>query len=117
MERSSVPCPASTPIPGNALPFIAEKSIKGEQVAAVVDSLKKTRGLPKRNKVDNGPKFISRALDTWAYLNIVHRDYSRPGRPTDNPHIESFNGSFRDECLNFSWFVSLEDTREEIERW
>ena len=99
------------------LAIYPEKSIKGEQVAVVLDNLKVTRGLPKRIKVDNGPEFISRALDTWAYLNKVHLDYSRPGRPTDNPHIESFNGSFRDECLNVSWFMSLEDAREKIERW
>jgi putative transposase len=52
-----------------------------------------------------------------AYLSKVHLDNSRPGKPTDNPHIESFNGSFWDECLNVSWFMSLEDAREMIERW
>lgn len=95
----------------------SDKSIKGEQVADVLDGLKQTRGLPQRIKVDNGPEFISRALDTWAYLNKVHLDYSRPGKPTDNPHIESFNGSFRDECLNINWFMSLEDAKDKIERW
>jgi putative transposase len=50
-------------------------------------------------------------------IKKVHLDYSQPGRSTDNPHIESFNGSFRDECLNVSWFMSLEDAREKIERW
>lgn len=94
-----------------------DKSIKGEAVAAVLDSIKTDRGLPKRIKVDNGPEFISRALDTWAYLNKVHLDYSRPGKPTDNTHIERFNGSFRDECLNVSWFMPLEDARNKIERW
>jgi len=73
--------------------------------------------LPQRIKVDNGPEFISRALDAWAYFNKVKLDYSRPGTPTDNPHIESFNGSFRDECLNMNWFMSLEDARDKIERW
>ena len=72
------------------------------------ESLKPTRGLPKLVKVDNGPEFISRTLDAWAYLNEVHLDYSRPGTPTDNAYIESFNGSFRDECLNVNRFMSLE---------
>ena len=67
--------------------------------------------------MDNGPEFISKALDAWAYFNQVQLDYSRPGRPTDNAYIESFNGSFRDECLNANWFMSLEDAREKIERW
>lgn len=44
-------------------------------------------------------------------------DYSRPGKPTDNPFAESFNGSFRDECLNAHWFLSLKDAAEKIERW
>ncbi|MEI6100425.1 MAG: IS3 family transposase [Eubacteriales bacterium] len=99
------------------LAIYAEKSIKGESVADVLDTLKVTRGLPKRIKVDNGPEFISRALDTWAYLNHVNLEYSRPGKPTDNAHIESFNGSFRDECLNINWFMSLEDAKDKIERW
>lgn len=44
-------------------------------------------------------------------------DFSRPGRPTDNPFIASFNGHFRDECLNVSWFLSLEDAQEKIDAW
>ena len=99
------------------LAIYPDQSIKGEAVANVLEDLKATRGLPKRIKVDNGPEFISRALDTWAYLNKVHLDYSRPGKPTDNAHIESFNGSFRDECLNVNWFMSLEDAKTKIETW
>lgn len=94
-----------------------EKSIKGEMVANVLQQLNETRGLPAKIKVDNGPEFISRALDAWAYFNKVQLEYSRPGRPIDNAHIESFNGSFRDECLNTNWFMSLEDARQEIEIW
>ena len=61
-----------------------------------------------------GSEFISKALDRWAYDNQVTLDFSRPGKPTDNPFIESFNGSFRDECLNVNWFLSLEDAKEKI---
>jgi len=100
-----------------SLDIFADKSIKGETVAYVLDELKEKRGLPKRIKVDNGPEFISRALDAWAYFNKVKLDYSRPGTPTDNAYVESFNGSFRDECLNVNWFMSLEDARDKIERW
>ena len=95
----------------------ADKSIRGEHVTYVLDAVVAKRGLPKRIKVDNGPEFISRALDTWAYFNGVKLDYSRPGTPTDNAHIESFNGSFRDECLNVHWFMSIEDARDKIDRW
>lgn len=99
------------------LAIYADKVIKGEMVVDVLEKVKATRGLPKKIKVDNGPEFISRALDAWAYLSKVQLEYSRPGKPTDNAHIESFNGSLRDECLNTNWFMSLEDAKEKIERW
>ena len=99
------------------LDIYADKAIKGETVTEVLDRLKTSRGLPQRIKVDNCPEFISRVLDAWAYFNQVKLDYSRPGTPADNAYIESFNGSFRDECLNTNWFMSLEDAKEKIERW
>ena len=67
------------------------------------------RGAPKTIRVDNGPEFISKALDRWAYENGVTLDFSRPGKPTDNAFVESFNGRLRDECLNSHWFLSLAD--------
>lgn len=95
-----------------------DQGIKGEQVVAVMERLKQQHGrVPERIKVDNGSEFISKALDRWAYENKVTLDFSRPGKPTDNALIESFNGSFRDECLNVNWFLSLEDAREKIEAW
>ena len=90
-------------------------SLKGEDVVQVMERMKLTRGVvPGRIKVDNGSEFISKALDKWAYENNVRLDFSRPGKPTDNAFIESFNGSFRDECLNVNWFLSLEDAKEKI---
>jgi len=91
------------------------QSLKGEDVVRVMERMKLVRGnLPQRIKVDNGSEFISKALDKWAYENRVVLDFSRPGKPTDNAFIESFNGSFRDECLNVHWFLSIEDAREKI---
>ena len=75
------------------------------------------RGAPNRIQCDNGTELISRALDKWAYENGVTLDFSRPGKPMDNATIESFNGSFRDECLNVNWFLSMEDAQEKIEKW
>jgi len=93
-------------------------SLKGEDVVAVMCYIRDHLGRkPGRIKVDNGSEFISRALDKWAYENKVTLDFSRPGKPTDNAFIESFNGSFRDECLNTHWFMSLEDAQEKIEAW
>ena len=65
----------------------------------------------------DGPEFVSRALDQWAYLHQVTLDFSRPGKPTDNAVVESFNGRLRDECLNAHWFLSLADARSKIEAW
>lgn len=94
-----------------------DQLLKGEDVVAVMNRLKHQRGLPQRIQTDNGSEFISLALDRWAYDHQVTLDYSRSGKPTDNPFIESFNGSFRDECLNTHWFLSLEDARQKIESW
>ena len=73
--------------------------------------------MPKMIRVDNGPEFISKDLDLWAYMNGVTLDFSRPGKPTDNAFVESFNGKFRAECLNTSWFLSLQDARSKCEAW
>ena len=95
-----------------------QQSIKGDDVVSVLDRIKEVDGYkPERIQVDNGSEFISKSLDKWAYENAVTLDFSRPGTPTDNPFIESFNGSFRDECLNTNWFLSLEDAEEKIEVW
>ena len=74
-------------------------------------------GKPRRIFCDNGTEFVSKDLDLWTYANGVELDFSRPGKPTDNAFIESFNGSFRTECLNASWFLSLEDARSKCEAW
>jgi len=96
--------------------IVADVSITGERVVAALDQLKAS-GLPKRLAVDNGPEFISRALDAWAYRNGVTLEFSRPGKPTDNAFVESFNGHFRQECLDQHWFASLEEARQIIEAW
>ena len=94
------------------------QSIKGIDVVSIMNDVKQYyRVVPERIQVDNGSEFISKDFDRWAYENNVTLDYSRPGKPTDNAFIESFNGSFRDECLNVHWFLSLEDAGEKIEAW
>lgn len=94
------------------------QSLKGLDVVAVLEELRIQKGIvPARIQTDNGSEFISKELDRWAYDHHVTLDYSRPGKPTDNPFIESFNGSFRDECLNVNWFLSMEDAVEKIEAW
>ena len=93
------------------------QSLKGEDVVRVLQRIQKDRGGPKRLFCDNGSEFSSRVLDLWAYQNRVRIDFSRPGKPTDNAHIESFNGTFRNECLNTHWFTTLGEAKQSIEAW
>ncbi len=100
-----------------ALAIYVDQGIQGAQVAETMDHIMSQRGQPQTIRVDNGPEFISKALDKWAYDNGVTLDFSRPGKPTDNAYIESFNGRFREECLNAHWFLSLDDAQGKIEAW
>ncbi len=100
-----------------ALAIEVDQGITGAEVASVLDAVIATRSAPQRIRVDNGPEFVSNALDCWAYEHGVTLDFSRPGRPIDNAFVESFNGRLRDECLNAHWFLSLDDARDKIEAW
>lgn len=100
-----------------ALSIAPRANFRAFDVVAEVDRLGRQRGRPRTPKVDNGPEFAGRMLDQWAHLNGVEIDFSRPGKPTDNAHIEAFNGRLRAECLNASWFLSLADARDRLEAW
>lgn len=91
--------------------------VRSMDVVGVLEQVVDEHGRPESIRVDNGPEFISRDLDCWAYWNKVKLDFSRPGKPTDNAFIESFNARFRLECLNEHWFLTLDDAREKIESW
>ncbi|WP_297655995.1 IS3 family transposase, partial [Hydrogenophaga sp.] len=93
------------------------QSLKGEDVVRVLTAITQERGLPRTIKSDNGSEFISKVMDKWAYERGVELDFSRPGKPTDNANVESFNGRLRQECLNATWFMSLDDARGKIEAW
>jgi len=67
--------------------------------------------------MDNGPEFTSKALDAWAHAAGVKLHFIRPGKPTENDYLESFNGRFREECLNENWFGNLVEARTRIEIW
>ena len=67
--------------------------------------------------VDHGSEFTSKSLEEWAWRRGVKLDFIRPGKPMENGHIESFNGRLRDECLNVTQFMSLDDARTKIEAW
>ncbi|WP_411908895.1 IS3 family transposase [Mesorhizobium sp. ESP-6-2] len=92
-------------------------SYRGEDIVATLERACRSVGYPKTIRVDQGSEFISRDLDLWAYQKGVELDFSRPGKPTDNAFIESFNGKFRSECLNAHWFLTLDDARLKMEEW
>jgi putative transposase len=100
-----------------ALSIEVDTSLPGLRVVQVLDRVAQERGFPEAIQVDNGPEFISRAVDQWAYAHGVALHFIDPGKPVQNAFMESFNGKFRDECLNQSWHTSLEDARCIIEAW
>jgi len=93
------------------------QSLRGEDVVRTLNRLKHEGRTPKLLFCDNGSEFSGQAMDLWAYQNGARIDFSHPGKPTDNAYIESFNGTFRDECLNVHWFESLAEAKQLIEGW
>ena len=93
------------------------QSLRGEHVVAVLNWLNVPRGTPRRLCCDNGSACRSQLMDLWAYHNKVSIDCSRPSTPTDNAHVESFNATWRRECLNAHGFESLREAHDRIEAW
>ena len=94
-----------------------DTSLPGARVVRVLERLVRERGRPRQIRTDNGPEFAGRALDQWCFAEGVEQHFIQPGKPMQNGYIESFNGKFRDECLNENWFVSVSDARQIIEQW
>ena len=89
----------------------------GADVVNTLERITQDYGVPKSIRVDQGPEFISKDLDLWAYMNGVILDFSRPGKPTDNAFAEAFNGKVRAECIDQNWFLSIEDARLKCETY
>lgn len=102
---------------GECLEIEVGQSLKAEDVVRVMERLKYERSVPGRIYCDNGSELISGQVAQWAYWNGVKIEFSRPGKPTDNATVESFNGRFREECLNTHWFESLDDAKAKIDAW
>lgn len=94
-----------------------DTSLTGKRVVAVLERLADTRGLPTSITVDHGPEFEGQVLDAWAFARGLQLAFIRPGKPVENAYIESFNGRFRDECLNENWFVTMAQARRVIDHW
>jgi putative transposase len=100
-----------------SLAIAVGQRLRAEDVVAVCNKIAAKRGPPVRVFVDNGSEFSGRVFDLWAYHQNAKIDFNRPGKPTDNCFVESFNLSFRDECLNVHWFQTIDEARTKIEAW
>ena len=96
---------------------VVDFSISGQRLSREFDRLAEQRGLPTRIVMDNGPELTSKAMFFWSKRTGTKLHFIQPGKPTQNAIVESFNGKFRDYCLDLHWFASLADAREEIEVW
>jgi len=96
---------------------LVDLSISGERVVRFLDELARLHGLPDEIVMDNGPEFTSKAMFLWSLRTGVRLQFIQPGKPMQNGYVESFNGKFRDECLNEHWFASLSEARRLIKQW
>ena len=92
-------------------------SLTGQSVVEALKLLCGTRSMPQTITIEHGSEFTSKAFDEWAWSCGIKLDFTRPGKPTDNSFIESFNGRLRDECLNVNEFLTIDDARARIEAW
>ena len=95
----------------------ADISLPALRVIRVLEFLKEFRGLPKMIRVDNGPEFISHALDEWCRKHEISLVYIQPGKPMQNGYVERCNGSVRKELLNANVFYTMDEVRTRIEEW
>ncbi len=96
---------------------LVDTSISGQRLARFLDEVALTRSLPKAIVLDNGPELTSKAMFEWSQKRKIKLNFIQPGKPTQNAFVESFNGLFRDYCLNQQYFFTLEDAREIIDDW
>ncbi len=102
---------------GESVSLKANFRLPGRCLGQALGQAAAIRGWPQAITVNNRTEFTSKALDEWAFRRGVKLDYTRPGKPTDNGLIESFNGRLRDEFLNVNEFITLYDAREKLKAW
>jgi len=94
-----------------------DTSLSAQRVTRSLEKIVEGRGIPQSIRCDNGPELTSRHFLGWCEERKIQIIHIQPGKPTQNGHVESFNGRMRDECLNATWFRNLTDARYKITRW
>jgi len=100
-----------------AVDIVLDHGISGQYVTRVLDAAARFRELPRTIRTDQGPEFTGKAMDAWAYQRGIELRLIEAGKPTQNAYVESFNGKFRDECLNEHWFRTLAEARAAVAAW
>ena len=100
-----------------AIAIVPEHTIGGDHLTRILDNICALRGTPAVIRTDNGPEFTGKAMLNWAHRKGVVLRLIEPGKPNQNAYVESFNGRFRDECLNEHWFMTMAQARQIIEAW
>lgn len=95
----------------------AHTSISASKLIEILDRIIEWRGKPQYIRCDNGPEFISNALEQWAHKQQIALRFTQPGKPTQNGLIERLNGTLRAECLNLEWFEDLEQLNQAVQQW
>jgi putative transposase len=96
---------------------VVDFSLSGLRVAKELERLAEHRPLPKTIVCDNGPEFTGKTMFFWSQQSGVKLHFIQPGKPTQNAFVESFNGKFREYCLNLNWFAGIDDARTTINKW
>ncbi len=100
-----------------AVDIVVDHGISGQYVTRVLDAIARFQPLPQILRTDQGPELTGQALDRWAYERGIELRLIEAGKPTQNAFVESFNGKFRDECLNVDWFETIDEAGAKIEAW
>jgi putative transposase len=95
----------------------AHSRISAKTLIEILDRVVDWRGTPSYIRCDNGPEFISRRLSAWTQSKGIEIKFTQPGKPSQNGLIERLNKTLRAECLNLSWFGSIEELNENIQAW
>ena len=92
-------------------------NLPAARVVRTLERIAAERGYPLKLRLDNGPEMISVTLAEWAGQHGVTLEFIKPGKPMQNGFIERFNRTYREAVLDMFVFQSLDEVREQTEKW